>query len=765
MKNIIKIFTRDIKNIFTNWIATVVVIALMIIPSLYSLINIKASWDPYENTNGIQVAVINEDKGTVYKDHDINVGNELVDKLKDNDKLGWVFVDKKTAQEGLINEKYYATIEIPEDFSKDVTTIVKKDVVKPKLIYTVNEKKNVIASKITDAGVNTVQTQLDQNIAKTISGIMFRLADEIGLDIQNNRPQLRNIMYSIYKLDDNMPELEQALDEAINGTISASELINKTNELIPTMGDTIDATSEFFNNTQSTLDQTQSDLQNDSPQIKEDLVNAENALDASSVELKNIDYKILPEVEKKALLQALDSAKATKTTVEDARTKLRAIKKAINEISDIDIPKLSIDQSLQSVEQIKTIQESLDKQAEALENSQDALKEESKTISNIIDRLDIVDDNLDKLINRINEDLDKLNHGDNPLDTQNLTDTIKILDDVHTLVSNITDSYDSEIVPTINKGFDSMRNILDNGLNLSAQGKNILPDVQEMLNTFNNAAGLSNDELNKLKDKFPDIKDNVHELAQRLKQIDNKADIDELLDMITNNWDDQSDFLSNPVEVQDNRLFPWPNYGSTVTPFYTVLCLWIGGYVLSVLIGTESNSVEEGIELKNYEKYFGRLTLFLFIGIGQAMVASLGALFILHSYSVHPIMFVLYCIFISIVFNCIIYTAVSLFGYGGIVIGVVLLVIQVAGTSGNFPIEVNPIGFQELFPYLPFTYAISGVRQIMAGIIYSILLKDSAILCLFMIGSIIIGVLFKESINAKRINIVKKLKESSIMNG
>lgn len=765
MKNIIKIFTRDIKNIFTNWIATVVVIALMIIPSLYSLINIKASWDPYENTNGIQVAVINEDKGTVYKDHDINVGNELVDKLKDNDKLGWVFVDKKTAQEGLINEKYYATIEIPEDFSKDVTTIVKKDVVKPKLIYTVNEKKNVIASKITDAGVNTVQTQLDQNIAKTISGIMFRLADEIGLDIQNNRPQLRNIMDSIYKLDDNMPELEQALDEAINGTISASELINKTNELIPTMGDTIDATSEFFNNTQSTLDQTQSDLQNDSPQIKEDLVNAENALDASSVELKNIDYKILPEVEKKALLQALDSAKATKTTVEDARTKLRAIKKAINEISDIDIPKLSIDQSLQSVEQIKTIQESLDKQAEALENSQDALKEESKTISNIIDRLDIVDDNLDKLINRINEDLDKLNHGDNPLDTQNLTDTIKILDDVHTLVSNITDSYDSEIVPTINKGFDSMRNILDNGLNLSAQGKNILPDVQEMLNTFNNAAGLSNDELNKLKDKFPDIKDNVHELAQRLKQIDNKADIDELLDMITNNWDDQSDFLSNPVEVQDNRLFPWPNYGSTVTPFYTVLCLWIGGYVLSVLIGTESNSVEEGIELKNYEKYFGRLTLFLFIGIGQAMVASLGALFILHSYSVHPIMFVLYCIFISIVFNCIIYTAVSLFGYGGIVIGVVLLVIQVAGTSGNFPIEVNPIGFQELFPYLPFTYAISGVRQIMAGIIYSILLKDSAILCLFMIGSIIIGVLFKESINAKRINIVKKLKESSIMNG
>ena len=95
MKNIIRIFKTDVKNIFTNWAAALVVVVLMVIPSLYSLINIEASWDPYSNTGGIKVAVINEDKGTVYKEQDINLGNELVDKLKDNDKLGWVFVDKK----------------------------------------------------------------------------------------------------------------------------------------------------------------------------------------------------------------------------------------------------------------------------------------------------------------------------------------------------------------------------------------------------------------------------------------------------------------------------------------------------------------------------------------------------------------------------------------------------------------------------------------------------------------------------------------------
>ena len=765
MKNVINIFTRDIKNIFTNWAATIVVLALIVIPSLYSLINIYASWDPYSNTSGIKIAVINEDKGTVYKEKDINLGKELVEKLRDNDKLGWVFLDdKETAKQDLLLEKYYATIEIPEDFSENVTTITKRDIVKPKLIYTVNEKINGIAPKMTDAGVKTVRSQLDDNIIKTVSGILFKASDEVGVDIQNNRPELRNIFDSVYKLDDNMPELEGLLDEAINGTISISELLEKGNEIIPIASDTIDSTTEFLNKTQNYMDETQDDLDYDTPKIKEDLINAENLLDTSSVVLQNLDEKILPEVAKKTLLQVSDSAKATKTSAQDAKSKLKRIKKVLDVASKAEIPKPSINESLQSSEQIAKLQESIDKQASTLKNAQDALKEESKAISKVIDRLDTIDERLDVLINRADEKIAKLDNGER-LQTQNLTDTRKVLADAHTLVSDFLDSYDSEIIPTINSGLDSARVISDKGLNLAAQGKNILPDVQQLLNTFANATNLSNDELNKLKEKLPDIKNNVHELAQRLKKIDNKEDIDEILDMITNDWEAQSDFFASPVEIQDNRLFSWPNYGSTVTPFYTVLCLWIGGYMLSIILGTEAHSFEDGKKLTHNEIYFGKMLLFLVIGIGQAIVASTGALFIFHTYAVHPTMFVLYSIFVSIVFTIIIYTAVSVLGHGGIVMGVVLLVIQVAGTSGNFPIEVNPSIFQKLFPLLPFTYAISGVRQIMAGIVYSILIKDSIILCIFMIISIAIGVLFKKTTNKKRKKYVEKLKESSIMNG
>ncbi len=207
MKNIIKIIKKDFKNIITNWIALGIVIGLIAIPSLYSLVNIFASWDPYSSTSGIKVAVVNEDMGTVFKDKNINLGHELVNKLKDNDKMGWDFVDKETADNGLLMEEYYATIVIPQDFSEKTTTLVGKNVERPKLIYTANEKKNPIAPKFTDSAVNTVKSQLDENIVKTVSGLVFRVCNEVGIDIEDNRSELRRIMDATYELDDNMPKL------------------------------------------------------------------------------------------------------------------------------------------------------------------------------------------------------------------------------------------------------------------------------------------------------------------------------------------------------------------------------------------------------------------------------------------------------------------------------------------------------------------------------------------------------------------------------
>jgi len=763
MKNVFRIYKRDMIKIFNNWVARLMVIVLIIIPSLYSLINIKASWDPYSNTNGIKIVVVNEDKGTVFKEQDINLGNELVEKLKENDKLGWVFLDdKEIAKQGLLTEKYYATIEIPEDFSKDVTTLAEKNVIKPKLIYTVNEKKNAIAPKMTDAGIKTVKNQLDENIVKTISGVVFRVLNEKGVDIQDNRAKLRKIVDNIYELDENISELETILDSSIKGTEDISKVLNKTNGMLPTVSETLDSTDDFLNDSYSVLDETESDLSDISPIIKEDLVMSENILDTSSLELKNIDEKLLPEMAEKTLLTVSDSAKAMQETVDASKSKLKNLKKFIDKVSKIKFQLPSVDENIQGAEEISKIQEQLDKQKKSLKSMQNNLKDISKIISKTIDKLDIIDEKLEILINRVDDELEKLDRGEG-LDTQTLKDVIKVIDDVHGVVADITDSYDSEIVPSVERGFDSIRTILDDGLALVEVGRDVLPDIEELLSISMDTTNLSNDELSKLKEKLPEAKEKIHELADKLKEIDEEEKVDELLDMITNTSENQSDFMASPVEIKDNRLFPWPNYGSTATPFYTVLCLWVGGLLASALLSLEAPKFEDGTNIRPYEMYLGKLLLFISIGICQAMVASIGALVILKSYAVHPMMNIFYSIFVSLVFMIIIYTAASVLDDVGKAIIVLILVLQMAGASGNFPIEVTPMFFQKLFPFLPFTYAINGMRQIMAGIVYSILLKDILILSIYMVVSLILGILLKGLMNKVTVEFMKKLSLSGIL--
>lgn len=765
MKNIFKIFKKDLKNIFTNWVAIIVVFAIMAIPSLYSLVNIKANWDPYGNTKGMKIAIINNDKGTTFKDKDINLGEQLVDKLKDNDTIDWQFVDNvDEAKKNLIMEKYYATIEIPEDFSENVTTLVEKDVKNPKLIYTVNEKMNAVAPKITDTAVDTVKTQLDQNIVKTVTGIVFRLCDEIGIDIENNRPELRKIIDKVYDLDENMPDIEKTLDASIDGTVSVSELLEKINSVIPNINDMIQTGNDFINDSQERLNNAQGNFDDDSDIIKKNLVSAESSLDDAEVMLKNVDENLLPETAKKSLITTSDTLKALKVTNNEVISKLEDITKAIDKVDDISISKPKIDENLQNQEEIAKLMDVYNKQVKLLKETKRNLKDTKATINDIIGRLNTINQQLDDIKSRIDNKLNDLENG-KPLDTQELTDFRKVLADVHTHVSSAIEDFDSQVVPFVNDSISSLNNLSEQGSMLLGQTEELIPDIQNVIGTFANVSDQSRDELIKLKEKMPDIRNQVHKLAEKLKEIDNKEDVDELLELITNDWQAQSNFMASPVELEDNRLFPIPNYGSAVTPFYTILCLWVGGYMLSILLETEVDEMEDGTRPKKYEVYFGKWLLFIFIGIFQATIASLGALYILGSYAVHPVMFVFYSIFVSIVFMTIIYTAVSLFAHGGIIIGIVLLVMQVAGTSGNFPIEVNPEIYQVIFPYLPFTYAISGMRQVLMGIVYSVLLKDLAILGGMMIGSIVIGVTCKKFTNKWIDKFTEKLKESKFLIG
>ena len=236
IKNTLKLYLLDWKRIFKNPIATILIIAIMIIPSLYAWFNIKALWDPYGNTGELPIAVYSADKPAEFQGKEIAIGKEVIKSLHDNKQLGWQFVDsKKELEDGVRSGEYYAGIYLPEDFSEDLLSFTSGDINKPKIEYTVNEKINAIAPKITDKGATAIQTQISDEFIKTASSTLLKVFNEIGYDIDSNLVSIKKVKSMILSTDENLDTIDGYTQQVLDlqkQLPDIKEKLNKANEFI-----------------------------------------------------------------------------------------------------------------------------------------------------------------------------------------------------------------------------------------------------------------------------------------------------------------------------------------------------------------------------------------------------------------------------------------------------------------------------------------------------------------------------------------------------
>lgn len=300
MKNIIKVFLNDCKHIGRNVVALVVVMGLAVLPSLYAWFNILSNWDPYgpESTSNIKVAVAYDDTGINISGMDINISTNIVEALKTNDTIGWVFTDSTDeAIEGVWSGDYYAALIMPADFSKDMVSFLADNMTHPEIIYYTNQKKNAIAPKITDKAKTAVQQQVNATFISTLTEAIMKSADvaenigdknkadstlESGSDSMNNSlidiliakfqvintqvvtfdnvlSALSNIITTAQTSADTAkgisPDIsgtfegERAILNELNKTIGQSSLIDSS--LFSTISHDIDAVSEYMNSISS----------------------------------------------------------------------------------------------------------------------------------------------------------------------------------------------------------------------------------------------------------------------------------------------------------------------------------------------------------------------------------------------------------------------------------------------------------------------------------------------------------------------------------
>ncbi|NFM17837.1 YhgE/Pip domain-containing protein [Clostridium sporogenes] len=718
MKNIFRIYIRDLQNIITNWVAIVVMLGLMILPSLYAWFNIESSWDPYANTKSISVAVVNKDKAAVFKGQSINVGQELVNKLKINKNIGWKFVDEKEAEKGVKYGKYYASVMIPEDFSYKILSITRDKQEKPTLIYSVNEKSNAVAPKITSKGVTTVQNEVTKTFVKTVNGIIFEIFNKLGIELEKGKPKLKDLMNMIFYVNDKIPQINASIDKLEKGAITLEEFIEKINKDIPLIKDTINRALSAGDKTKLFLSKSKEGINNVAPYIKQDLIIAKKINNTAEVLIE-------------------ESVGGIEKNSQQAKEDLVASKNKLTNVKEI------LNSTLELVDIINK-----DKKNIILNDFENRIKDMKEKVNNKIENINTVIASIDRDEKVSVEVLNRLKNKANGIDS---------------ILKQIIEDFNPKIVPSINNVLNDLIVVADNTIQLLKNANENLPEATELLDKGYTGAEKGIKGIKILKSNLPSIERSIGEVSNKLKTLDDDKRLNEIIKLMKNNAKIESDFISNPVEIKENRIYPIPNYGSAMAPFFTTLSLWVGALILVSILSVDVKDIKGVKKLKVHEKYFGRYFIFMTIGIFQALIVTLGDIYLLKVYVSNKPIFILFSIFISIIFSMIIYTLVSLFGNVGKALGVILLVLQISASGGTFPIEVTPGFFQRINPLLPFTYAVSGMREAVGGVIEGILLRDIVILLIYFTLSILLALLLKKKLEKINKNFVKKFKESGLV--
>ncbi|MCQ2014059.1 YhgE/Pip domain-containing protein [Clostridium butyricum] len=735
MKRIWNIYKTDIKNIVTNYAAFITVAALCILPSLYAWFNIAASWDPYakEATSQIKIGVINNDDGTEVEGKEINMGDLIVHGLKENELMGWQFVDDDEAEQMLEQGKFYATITIPPQFSKDITSIITSNIKKGDIIYKVNEKINAIAPKLTDKGASGVQENISKTLIETVSSTLLNATKSIGIELENIKPKITNVYNLLKEVQGEFDDINSTVDLAYKGAIQLKDLTQKIIEDIPLIKTTIDNSKDLSNEIKSFLTNSKASLNDLNPTIKEDI----RLLSEISGGIS--DYA-------SAISDAINSGSdKVPGMIENLEGKLNSIGNLTNSL-------------LKVVEKLNKISPKLDSTVEKLRN--------------INASIESTKENLIKVKNAVNSgttpDLSVLNN------IKSLSESVKaVADDLYS-------KYDSDIAVKINSIIDTAYSTSDNIISILDESEKKLPNVSELLNTAYEGADKGISGIKFIKEELPQAEEMINSLVGKMDKANNDEGLKELLELLRNDVEERSDFLANPVNLVEEELFPMGNYGTAMTPFYTTLALWAGCLFLVSLLSVNPHNTDNlgnkflnvnrsdqpkqhkkikkealGYAFKITEEYFGKLLLFVTLAIIQGFVVSIGDLYILDIYCINPGIFIFVSIITGITFSLIIYTACSVFGNVGKVICIVLLVFQIGGSSGTFPIELTPKFFQSIHPFLPFTYTISLMREMIGGMVKEVVIKDCAIILIFIGISLLIGIFLKTPFN----KFIKKFNE------
>lgn len=665
---IFAIFLRDVKRVLRNPIALIVVLGMAVIPSAYAWYVVAANWDPYNNTASMKVAVANNDRGADSPvAGSLDVGAQVVGQLKDNHELGWEFTDTESAINGVYEGRYWAALVIPENFSEDFASVFTGHFTKPSLDYYVNEKPSSIAPKVTAAGAQAVQKAIDENFVKTVSEKVVDTTQEAGT-------------YAEEKGDASEKSLASGLK-------TAHATVANTRDTLTSLQKTVASTRTSVSHAADTI----AGAQNDVPHLLDALSDSQTLLG----EARTAANAYGSEVAKNAVDGALKiSAAAT-----SAQQALGSVEGAVSQAETQTNAALADAKDLLAAN--KKLIAALEKQApdnatvaSALDQAQDAGSQLEQTVQS----LSGLSSSLSATASSLEQEAEALDEA-----AQNGASAIQ----------STAQQFQSSVLPALSSSLDDLVSACGTlegalkGIEPSlAQCQTLLKELDGTLKTTETSLGTTASSLTAMEK-------NLDRSLKDLTALQNSATVKDLSAYLKANPDDIGSFMASPVTLKTVPVYPVKNYGSGVAPFFTNLALWVAGFILMAIVRLRVDPA--GLpKFTPTQAYFGRWLFYVTIGLAQGFICCAGDL-LMGIQCESPAAFIgagLLTVFVDV---NLMYALAYAFRHIGKAIAVILLIMQIPGSSGMFPIEMMPAFFQAIHPLLPFTYSIDAMREAIGG--------------------------------------------------
>ncbi|MBW3082579.1 YhgE/Pip domain-containing protein [Bifidobacterium phasiani] len=707
MRAVWHLFADDVRRLAGNATAMLVVAGLVAIPSLFAWFNIAASWDPFGNLGDLKVAVADTDEG--YRSDlipvKVTIGAQVVDKLRANDQLDWTFTTERDAIEGTESGAYYAAIVIPEDFSATMMTFFTGRARQASIAYYSNEKKNAVAPNLTGAGADAVAAQINETFVATLTDIALDIASSLADQLE--RPETQSALAAF---DANVADFATRLGDTA-GTLDGYRALT-------------DTARSLLDNSAALLGQTSTAVGQAAPQLD----TARQGVDD--------------------VASALDGAVAT---VQGA---LGSSADAIAQVGD-DVDTLFGDASDDAASTTAAIR----RQADALTAQAAVYRQLRQTVQGlpgaqgdahataVADALQRTADQLDALSAGLGDAADALDTNAADAETQRQA-VQELIDQAKSSASDAADSFGT----SLGTQTDRLAAAVRDASSVLSQDQGRLASTVTTLGDAADSAGRSVDDVRAtLEDAASALRTAGERLAAfhaSLASALDGADSDAVRAVLGTDASTLSAALAAPIALHRQAVFPVGNFGSAMAPYYTFIPLWTASILIMLAVSVEvSPRQRRGIGepgMTPRRMFLGRFGVVALISLMQSTVSCLGSLLILHVQAVHPLLFMLSGWVGGLVFALFVYTMVACFGNIGKAVGMLMLVVQVSGSAGSYPLQTLPEFMQRISPFLPITHAIRAMRAAIAGIYMNDYWIELGKLVVFVPPLLLLGLLLRQ---------------------